>query len=576
MTLKDFEEYIDAVIHDRGLDYFHEENVDNLEKIAPGIWRAQVYGTETYNVEVRTHRTQIKAWDCTCPYDHGPVCKHVVAVFYAIATALESKKTDPKKIGVKKKSPRKDKVKEILKKTDKKGLETFVISQFSAFGGLKNAFIAHFSELLDEDPETKYRTLVLNIYKAAKGRQGYIDYSGTKKLVNPLYQLIEKAERLLTEKNQREALVITKTLLEEVPVMMLHVDDSDGATGSLMDDAFDILYEIVQKAPPMVKDELFEYCHEEYPKEKYRNFGFESNFLHLMPLLITLKEQEGKFYALLDAQIEKAKRDDYSEYRLIELIKTKIEYLTNAKKNVEADALIEKNKEYPDFRMLLIDKALAQKDFEKAKKLCHEGTAIAKEKRFLGITRKWQDELLRIAETEKNIDDIRRLAEKLYFDIGYGMSYYLKLKKTYTKDEWTTIYEGIIKKIHGSKMRGGYREVTALADIFTEEQQWPRLLQQLQLARGSLSLLDAYAPHIIGEYPIEILDYYEIAVKENAKNTGRSIYNETARYLKKIEKMKGGSERVKKLLLFFRETYKNRPAMMQVLEKKFPNIIQSK
>jgi len=48
MTLKDFEEYIDAVIHDRGLDYFHEENVDNLEKIATGIWRAQVYGTETY------------------------------------------------------------------------------------------------------------------------------------------------------------------------------------------------------------------------------------------------------------------------------------------------------------------------------------------------------------------------------------------------------------------------------------------------------------------------------------------------------------------------------------------------
>ncbi len=569
MTLKDFEEHIDDVILDRGLDYFQEENVDNLEKVAPGLWAAQVYGTETYNVEVRTNRTQIKAWDCTCPYDHGPVCKHVVAVFFAVATELESRKKHPKKVGTKKKSVRKDKVKEILKKTDKKGLETFIVSQFHDFGGLKNAFVAHFSELLDEDPETKYRTLVRNIYKAAKGRQGYIDYRDTKKLVNPMYQLVEKAEQLLAAGNQREALVITKTLLEEVPIMMLDVDDSDGSTGSLMDDAFEILYEIVQKAPPMVKDELFEYCHDEYPKEKYRNFGFESDFLGLMPQLITLKEQEEKFYALLDVQIEKAKRDNYSKHRVVELIKTKIEYLEKAKRKEEADALIKKNKEYPDFRMLLINKALAQNNFEKAKELCFEGMAISKENKFVGHTRHWQDELLNIAEKENNTEDIRKYAVKLYFDNWYNMEYYQRLKKTYSKDEWTYIYEGIIKKIHGARMRASFQEVTALADIFTEEKQWSRLLKQLQLVPNSLSLLDCYAPHLIGKYPKEILDCYEIAITENAKATGRSIYNETARYLKKLEKMEGGGERIKKLLLFFRGTYNNRPAMMEVLAKKF-------
>lgn len=570
MTLKDFEEHIDEVIHDRGLDYFQEESVDSLEKVAPGIWVAQVYGTETYNVEVRTHRTQIKAWDCSCPYDHGPVCKHVVAVFYAIATELESRKSDPKKVGAKKRSVRKDKVKEILKKTDKKALETFIVSQFHDFGGLKNAFVAHFSELLDEDPETKYRTLVQNIYKAAKGRQGYIDYRDTKKLVNPLYQLIEKAEQLLADKNQREALVITKTLLEEVPVMMMDIDDSDGSTGSLMDSAFDILYEIVQKAPPMVKDDLFEYCHDEYPKEKYRNFGFESNFLHLMPQLITLKKQEEKFYALLDAQIETAKRDKYSKYRMVELIKTKIEYLEKAKRKEEADALIEKNKEYPDFRMLLINKALAEKNFEKAKELCFDGMAISKENKFAGHTRHWQDELLNIAEKENNTEDIRKYALKLYFDNWYSMKYYQRLKNTYSKDEWIDIYEDIVKKIHGARMRASFQEVTALANIFAEEKQWSRLLKQLQLVPNSLSLLDSYASYLISEYPMEILDCYEIAITENAKATGRSIYNETARYLKNLEKMKGGGERILKLLSFFRRTYNNRPAMMEVLAKKFP------
>jgi len=285
---------------------------------------------------------------------------------------------------------------------------------------------------------------------------------------------------------------------------------------------------------------------------------------------MTLKEQADKFHELLDAQIEAAKGDRYSRYRLVELTKTKIEYFKKAKRNEEADALTEKNKEYPDFRKLLIDKALKRKDSQKAKELCHEGALVAKEKRFAGHFRQWEDELLRIAEKEKNTEDIRLYAVKLYFDNRYDMKYYRKLKDTCTEEEWTIRYEEIIKKIQGPGMRGGYSEVTALADIFKEEKQWPRLLKQLQLTRGSLSLLNAYAPDIIEEYPSEVLDCYEIAVKENAKDTGRSIYNETARYLKKIEKMEGRFERVEKMLSFFRKEYKNRPATMQVLEKKYP------
>jgi len=571
MTLTDFEEHVDTVIVDRGLDYFQGENVDNLEKVTSGMWLAHVYGTETYTVEVRTHRTQIKSWDCTCPYDHGPVCKHAVAVFYAIASELESRKTNPQKIETKRKAVRKDKVKEILKKTDKKGLEDFILSQFRSFGGLKNAFVAHFTELLDEDPDTKYRTLVRNVYKAAKGRQWYIDYRSTSRLVSPLHQLVQKAERLSMEKNPMEALVIAKTLIEEVPDMMLNMDDSDGAAGALVEDSFELLYQISHKAPPMLKDNLFEYCREEYPKGKYRNIGFESNFLHLMPQLITLKEQEEKFYGLVDAEIKKARNDTYSKYRLLELIKTKINYLKKAKQDDEADALIEKNKEFPEFRMLLIDKALAKKDFENAKLLCHEGIAISKEKRFPGHTRQWQDKLLRIAEKEKNTADIRKIAEKLYFDNWYDMQYYKRLKKTYSKDEWAKIYESIVKKIHGSQMRGSFEEVKALANIFVEEQQWSRLLKQVQLVRNSLSFLDIYAPYLIDKYPKEIVDGYEVAVQENAKETGRSIYNETARYLKKMEKMQGGEETVKRLLAFFRDNYKNRRAMMEILNKKFPN-----
>jgi len=569
MTLKDFEEHIEETILNRGLDYFHEENVDNLEKVASGMWLAHVYGSETYTVEVRTHRTQIKSWDCNCPYDHGPVCKHAVAVFYAILQELESRKTNPKKVGTKKKSVRKDKVAEIFKKIGQKDLEGFILSQFRAQPGLKNAFIAHFADLLDEDLETKYRTIVRNIYRSVKDRYGYIDYRSTPRLVKPLQQLINNAEVSVTEKNYREALAIGKTLIEEVPVYLLNMDSSDGSAGYLVDSAFDIFYEIAKNAHPMLKDELFEYCIAQYPKEKYSNFGFESNFLETLPLLITLKEQEEQFFALLDRQIERARKDNYSEYRLVGLIKTKIFYLKKAKRVKEADVLVEANKEHAEFREMLLENAVAKKDFEQAKTLCQEAISIEKGKGYRGRTNRWYNKLLYISEKEKNIADIRKWSEKLYFDSYYQKEYYKKLKATYTGGEWNKKCEALINKIKGSRTHASHNDVMALADIYVAEKEWEKLLKQLQANTYSLSVLDKYSPYLIEAHPEEMVKAFETAVKKNAEETGRSIYNETARYLKKMEKMEGGSETVGKTLRFFRDTYKNRRAMMEVLDKKF-------
>ena len=52
-----------------------------------------------------------------------------------------------------------------------------------------------------------------------------------------------------------------------------------------------------------------------------------------------------------------------------------------------------------------------------------------------------------------------------------------------------------------------------------------------------------------------------------------TFYNEAANYLEKMKKIKGGKEKVKALIQYFREQYKNRRAMMEVLNKNFPETI---
>jgi uncharacterized Zn finger protein len=76
-----FEEDVHLLITERGKEYFDANQVVMLKQTADG-WSAMIEGTETYHVLLEGHDV-IHGWNCTCPFEHGPVCKHVAAVFFA-------------------------------------------------------------------------------------------------------------------------------------------------------------------------------------------------------------------------------------------------------------------------------------------------------------------------------------------------------------------------------------------------------------------------------------------------------------------------------------------------------------
>jgi uncharacterized Zn finger protein len=77
-----FTKEIHALILQRGRAYFTSDAVRNLTR-SPDGWTAEVVGQETYHVVI-TGVEKAAEWYCDCPHDHGPVCKHVAAVLYAI------------------------------------------------------------------------------------------------------------------------------------------------------------------------------------------------------------------------------------------------------------------------------------------------------------------------------------------------------------------------------------------------------------------------------------------------------------------------------------------------------------
>lgn len=573
MNLNDFEEHISPEIIDRGYDYFISECVDGLEEVASGMWLAEVHGSEIYTVEVNTKRKKIEGWDCDCPYDYGPVCKHVVAVIYAIAEKMEhDKKQKPASKG---KKPDKDKVRKIGEKVSREDLWCFILDLFKTDRSIKNRFIAHFAELLDEDPTLKYKTIVRNYYKAAQGRHGFIDYRSASQLTKPLYELAEKAADLLAEGNKIECLAICKSLIEEVPVFIHNMDDSDGGAGDIVFLAFDTLTQLAETAPPMLKDELFDYVIVEFSKQKYHDFGFEDHFLDLLPNLISSEEQEAKFMAMVDRQIETENEKSYSHYAVSRLKKTKVDYLLQNQREEEAFALIEEDQHLPDFREILIDRAISKKDYETAKNYCNEGIGSAREENLYGNIQRWQVKLHAIAKLEGNTPDQRKWSEKLFFGNHYNMEWYRELKSTWPNQKWAEPCEELIIKIKGQNKRGWYGEADALARIFVEENYKDRLLKLLQLNSGNIQFVEQYSQVLWKQYPGELLELYTQGISESIKQTGRKQYRQVAAYLRKMKNLKGGDERVYALLKQFLNEYSNRPAMKEEFRKAFPDGVKS-
>lgn len=69
-------------ILERGYDYYLENAVENID-ISEDIIRADVIGSEDYEVEISVNNGEVTDMYCSCPYAlDGRNCKHMAAVLY--------------------------------------------------------------------------------------------------------------------------------------------------------------------------------------------------------------------------------------------------------------------------------------------------------------------------------------------------------------------------------------------------------------------------------------------------------------------------------------------------------------
>ena len=80
-------------IAERGLLYFQQGKVRDVQKTSAGRYRAEVCGSENYSVWLKLDSDlYIKDGGCDCPY--GWACKHMAALWYAVREQTPDKQAE--------------------------------------------------------------------------------------------------------------------------------------------------------------------------------------------------------------------------------------------------------------------------------------------------------------------------------------------------------------------------------------------------------------------------------------------------------------------------------------------------
>jgi len=569
MNLNSFEKQVSSEILSRGKNYYNQGNVSNLDQVDDDEWIAKVRGNSgNYTVEITTDKNgEINEYDCNCPYD-GITCKHVVAVLYAIKNELTSPTKTPDKKSTSKKT---SELKDFIMNIPEKELRKFVLKLAQKNSEIKNDLLVEFSTEISAFDTSDYINIIADALDNATDYHGFIAYRDVYKITGPLEDLLSKATEYIENGKLRAAFNIVSAVAPESIKIMQSIDDSGGGCGGIISDSFNMIDTILKRCGNTeLSDQIFKWLGEQVENPQYDDYGCADDLEPLFFEWANTPERMQIAYDYIEKQISamQKKSDWSSQYKTTKFLKYKIDLLKKDNKPELANSIIDANLNIADFREVRIKEAMQKKNYPIAIDLINDGIEQAIKDKLPGIVHNFKDQLLSIYQTNADIPNISKLSRELYFENRYSMDYYRIYKSTFDQNEWRTVCNKIIESFVNEKRNNVWgRTILSehLANIYIEEGMWDQLFKDVKETNDIL-VVERYLKYIQVQYSSELIPIYKNAIRKYAGNTGRTVYETTAKYLSNLSKLDGGMNEAKQLAHELMETYKNRRAMCDVFK----------
>lgn len=557
IPLNQFEQSVDETILKRGLAYFKGGAIVDFSEISTGEYEAIVLGTEDYTVQLEVKNNTIVEHKCDCPYDMGPVCKHVVAVmFYLQEDELELDTPSPNIPKKKKSKSINQQVKELLKAIPHDELIAFVAENCKKDKKFGNYFLASFGYLNDNQSKELYQKQIRAILKTAAGRDGWIGWSDMKYVMNTIQPFIDNAELYLQKKDFKNVFYISTAILEEITEAFEYGDDSNGDLGYFIDSAMGLFLRLGNEEIPLpLKLDIFEYCISAFKQKRFQGWDWHLGMLYVASDFVVNESDADIILNYLDSLNGEYERESAQSYKL--------ELLRKYKAPKDVEEFINKNISNYKIRKQEIEIAFENQNFERAIALAKDGIACDEASKP-GLAKDWYDWLLKIALLQNDTPTIIKYARYGLIENYRGtQDYYQILKNTIKPEKWYSFLEEIIQEVT-PKNRWAHTEL--VRSIYIKEEWWDRLLVMLK-QNSYLESIQENEQHLSKDYSAELIELYsERLINFVEKNVGRNHYQKACRYLRRMKKL-GGKGKVNELIELFRNQYPQRKALMDELTR---------
>ena len=535
--------------------YKTSENMQNdiisLQETSENVWQAKYQGNYgTYNIKIKINGGKIDTFFCSCPSDYFP-CKHISMIKSAIDNRLAKNKENPKENTIS--------VEELLRNVPHKELVDFIARQAKYNPDLTTKLFLEFMQKVSGKQESNYAKVLRNSLKNVDFDYDDLNDGEDSLEIDVLDEWLNKTREFINQKRFDEAIAICKACIEEYAGWLEGIDDEfiDYIDPVYQEKPFEFLSEIASN-PEINSNELFQYCMAEMCKPKYSGPDMDDSFNDLLAELAHTENEFDEFIALQDRLLRGVK--DKSSHEVQKIIERKIAFYRKNQQHETAWKLVSENIQIESFRKQVVKQNIADRKFSEAKKLIADFLATSQNNNY--FRSEWNELALSIAQKEKDIPVIRKIAFA-FIENYFEKEHYRIYKSAFNSGEW----EKEVQKIIAHYEKNGKNFSNSVADVLAEEHDAYKLIGYIK-KHLTIERMDQYHAHFAKEYPKETLDIFQKVINQYAdKNTGRNYYEYLATLFKKIPRIEGGKEMATMMIAQFKNLYKNRRAMVEVLGK---------
>lgn len=565
-------------ILERGYDYYCDGAVENIE-IGHDDIRADVVGTEDYEVEISLNDGEVTDMYCSCLYAAGGNnCKHMAAVLYEWTADImdedEPEDTDNEDMDddadaesmdlfepavtvcdYKKKSAA---VEKLVTSAERDIVQAFLVSVLAEDKKLLLRFRNMVNKCATKEDVEDYFEQIDEISDRYLGRDHFINYYQAYDFMSELEEVIDKDVRRMIDNGSN---ISAFHVMNHIFVLLGNVDmdDSGGETSMLAEQIYQLWLELLTKVNAQDKRKMFIWftTHMDGSVIDY----LEEYIEQIIMEEFKEPEYEQDKLSFMEEMIEKAEKKDSGWSRDYAVGKWTVTYLkTLEEKNAPEDQLEEICKKYwnnSGVRRYYIDRYFEKKEYDRVLQVLDE--SIELDKAYRGQVLEYNQKKKEIYRLQGNKSAYIEQLWKLVLEQSAGdLDIYKELKAQYSEKEWLIKREELFKKLPAN---------AHIDRLYKEEKLYDRLLAYVLKSSG-LYAVQSYENVLKKEYPKQILSKYQGEVNKMASCTGnRKHYADLVALLQRMKRIKGGSEIVETIVEEWKIKYRNRPAMMDELSK---------